>query len=74
MDSSKVFCIWPPEARCMVRRRLYMNSVRAHSLGTVPQLSFEFIYDVCLLKWNTGTVRIIAEYDVAGGVAGIMNN
>ena len=47
-----------------------MNSVRAHS----PQLAFEFIYDVSLIKWNTGTVRIIAEYDVAGGGAGIINN
>ena len=27
-----------------------------------------------LFMWNTGTVRIIAEYDVAGGVAGIINN
>ena len=37
-------------------------------------MAFEFIYDVSLFKWNTGTVRIIAEYDVAGGVAGIIFN
>ena len=37
-----------------------MNLVRAHSL----QLTIEFVYDVSLFKWNTGTVRIIEEYDV----------
>ena len=37
-------------------------------------MTFELIYDVSLFKWNTGTVRIISEYDVAGGVVGIINN
>ena len=40
----------------------------------VPKLAFEFIYDVSLFKCDAGTVRIVAEYDVAGGMTGIVNN